>query len=90
MSSPPWRYALSCCWCCLPQRRVLSLQPPRPKPLLIAALTAALVATTVAPHPVLLGVGVGFGAFAVLIALFFTISTVLHARQRRSRHARPG
>lgn len=62
----------------------------RPKPLLIAALTAALVATTAAPHPVLAGVGVGFGAFAVLIALFFTISTVLHARQRRSRHARPG
>jgi hypothetical protein len=56
----------------------------RPKPILIAALTAALAASAVALHPAVLGVAVGFGAFAVLVALFFTISTVLHARQRRA------
>jgi len=63
---------------------VVSVIRLRPKPLLIAALTAALVATTVAPHPVVLGVALGFGAFALLTALFFTISTVLHARQRHT------
>jgi hypothetical protein len=32
---------------------------------------------------VLVGVGYGFGAFALLIALFFGISTLLHIRARR-------
>lgn len=66
---------------------VASVVRLRPKPLLIAALMGALVATTVAPHPVLAGVALGFGAFALLVALFFTISTVLHARQRRGHGA---
>jgi hypothetical protein len=35
------------------------------------------------PHPVLAGVGIGFGAVALLVALFFGIATILHARQRR-------
>ena len=56
----------------------------RPKPLLIAALGATLFASALALHPVLVGVAVGFGAFAVLVALFFAISTVLHARQRHA------
>ena len=66
---------------------VVSVIRLRPKPLLIAALTAALVASAVAVHPAVLGVALGFGVFAVLVALFFTISTVLHARQRGGRRA---
>jgi uncharacterized membrane protein (DUF485 family) len=52
------------------------------KPLLIAPLTAALLAFAVAPHPVGFGVALGVGAFVVLIVLFFAISTALHMRQR--------
>lgn len=63
---------------------VVSMVRLRPKPLLIAALVAALLATTLAPHTAVLGVALGFGAFAVLVALFFTISTLLHARRRHS------
>jgi hypothetical protein len=66
---------------------VVSVIRLRPKPLLIAALTAALVASAVAVHPAVLRVALGFGVFAVLVALFFTISTVLHARQRGGRRA---
>jgi hypothetical protein len=54
----------------------------RPKPLAIAAFAAGVFAFALAPHPAMLGVSLGFGAFVVLIALFFMISTVLHARQR--------
>jgi hypothetical protein len=53
----------------------------RPKPLAIAAFAAGILAFALAPHPAVLGASLGFGAFVVLIALFFTISTVLHARQ---------
>jgi uncharacterized membrane protein (DUF485 family) len=62
----------------------LVLSVLRPKPLAIAAFAAGILAFALAPHPVLLGVALGFGAFALLIALFFTISTVLHARQSRA------
>jgi hypothetical protein len=67
---------------------VASVIRQRPKPLLIAALTATLLATSVALHPVVAGVAFGFGAFALLVALFFAISTVLHARQRHARSRR--
>ncbi len=59
----------------------------RTRPLAIAVFSAGILAFALALHPVLAGVGVGFGAFALLVALFFTISTVLHARQRRRRRA---
>lgn len=54
----------------------------RAKPVAVAVFAAGLLAVALAVHPIVLGVGFGFGAFALLIALFFTISTVLHARQR--------
>jgi hypothetical protein len=54
----------------------------RMKPLAVAVFTAGLLAVALALHPIALGVGFGFGALALLIALFFAISTVLHARQR--------
>jgi hypothetical protein len=54
----------------------------RTKPLGIAAFGAGLLAVALALHPIALGVGFGLGAFVLLIALFFAISTVLHARQR--------
>jgi hypothetical protein len=54
----------------------------RTKPLEIAACAAGILGFALAFHPVLAGVSVGVGAFVILIALFFTISTVLHARQR--------
>jgi hypothetical protein len=54
----------------------------RTKPLAIAAFAAGIVGFALALHPVLDGVALGFGTFALLVALFFAISTVLHARQR--------
>ena len=63
---------------------VASVIRQRPKPLLIAAFSAALVASALAVHPNVVGVALGFGAFVVLVALFFAISTVLHARQRHA------
>jgi hypothetical protein len=56
----------------------------RSKPLAMAAFAAGILAFALAPHPALVGVALGFGAFALLIALFFTISTVLHARQQHA------
>jgi hypothetical protein len=66
---------------------VASVIRQRPKPLWIAALSAALFASALALHPTVVGVAVGFGAFALLVALFFAISTVLHARQRHGGRA---
>jgi hypothetical protein len=57
----------------------------RTKPLAIAVFTAGLLAAALALHPIVLGVGFGLGTFVLLIALFFAISTVLHARQRHAR-----
>lgn len=51
----------------------------------IAAFSAAILAFALALHPAVAGAGLGFGAFALLLALFFTISTVLHARQGHTR-----
>ena len=62
----------------------------RTKPLAIAGFTAGILGFALALHPVLAGVGLGVGAFVVLIALFFAISTVLHARQRHTGQAPRG
>jgi uncharacterized membrane protein YhhN len=67
---------------------VASVIRQRPKPLLIAALSAALLASALALHPAVIGVAVGVGAFVLLVALFFAISTVLHARQSRADRGR--
>jgi hypothetical protein len=56
----------------------------RTKPLAIAACTAGILGFALALHPALAGVALGVGAFVVLLALFFAISTVLHARQRHA------
>ena len=47
-------------------------------------MAAALFALVLAPHPFVLGAGVGVGAFVVLMVAFFALATVLHARQGRS------
>jgi len=62
----------------------------RTRPVAIAVFSAGILGLALAMHPFLAGIGLGLGAFAVLIALFFTISTVLHARQRHASRARPG
>jgi hypothetical protein len=61
----------------------------RPKPVAIAAFAAGILAFAIAPHPAMLGVALGVGAFVVLMVLFFAISTALHARQRHVGRARP-
>lgn len=66
----------------------LVLSVLRSKPVAIAAFGAGIVGFALAFHPVLAGVGLGFGAFALLIALFFAISTVLHARQGHADRSR--
>jgi uncharacterized membrane protein (DUF485 family) len=53
----------------------------RHKPVAIGAFAAGILAFALAPHPVGAGVALGVGAFVLLIALFFAIATVLHARQ---------
>jgi hypothetical protein len=55
----------------------------RTTPIAVAAFSAGILAVALGIHPVLAGVALGFGAFALLVALFFAISTVLHARQHR-------
>jgi hypothetical protein len=55
----------------------------RAKPVAIAVFAAGILGFALALHPLLAGVALGVGAFVLLIALFFAISTVLHARQRR-------
>ena len=65
----------------------LGLAVLRARPLAIAAFAAGILAFALALHPVLAGAGLGVGAFALLIALFFTISTVLRARQRHTDRA---
>jgi hypothetical protein len=56
----------------------------RVRPVGTAVATALLLALVLGAHSLGLGVALGFGGFALLIALFFAISTVLHTRQRRS------
>jgi hypothetical protein len=53
----------------------------RARPIGIAVAIPVLVALVVGAHSLGLGLGLGFGGFVLLMALFFAISTVLHARQ---------
>jgi hypothetical protein len=55
----------------------------RPRPVVFALVAAPFVALALHPHPLLAGLGAGFGAFVLLMTLFFGIATVLHARQHR-------
>ena len=55
----------------------------RPRPVFIAAATAALLAFALAPHPAGVGIALGVGAFVVLMVLFFAIATLLQASGRR-------
>lgn len=57
----------------------------RARPVGIAFASALLVALVLGAHSLGLGLTLGFGGFALLMALFFAISTVLLARQNRPR-----
>jgi hypothetical protein len=61
----------------------LALSMLRSKLVAIAGFAAGILAFALALHPSLIGVGFGVGAFVLLVTVFFAISTVLHARQRR-------
>lgn len=63
---------------------ILATSVLRGRPVGIAATTALLLALVLGAHSLGLGVGLGFGGFALLMVLFFAISTVLHARQDRA------
>jgi hypothetical protein len=56
----------------------------RGRPVAIAAATSLLLAFVLGAHSLGLGLALGFGGFALLMALFFAISTVLLARQNRA------
>jgi hypothetical protein len=56
----------------------------RARPFGIAATTSLLLAFVLGAHSLGLGLALGFGGFALLMALFFAISTVLLARQNRA------
>jgi len=56
----------------------------RPRPVVIAATVAPLLALVLDPHSLLAGVAIGFGAFVLLMVLFVGIATALHARQARA------
>ena len=53
------------------------------RPIATAVAIPLLLALVLGAHSLGLGLALGFGGFAILMALFFVISTVLHARQRR-------
>jgi hypothetical protein len=55
----------------------------RGRPVGIAVATSLLLAFVVGVHSLGLGLAIGFGGFALLMALFFAISTMLLARQNR-------
>jgi hypothetical protein len=61
----------------------LALAVLKVKPVAIAVTAALLIALVLGVHSFGLGLELGFGGFALLMALFFAISTVLHLRQRR-------
>jgi hypothetical protein len=63
---------------------VLMLSLLRGRPVGIAVGTSLLLAFVVGAHSLGLGLALGFGGFALLMALFFAISTVLLARQNRT------
>jgi len=55
------------------------------KPVTVAVTSAVLVAILLGAHSLGFGLALGFGGFALLLTVFFAISTLLHLRQRRSR-----
>lgn len=55
----------------------------RAKPVATAFLAAPAVAILVAPHSVLLGITVGFGALVALISMFVAIGTLLRLADAR-------
>jgi hypothetical protein len=55
----------------------------RTRPTGVAVSVSVLAALILGGHSLGLGLGLGFGGFALLMALFFAVSTVLHWRQRR-------
>jgi hypothetical protein len=59
----------------------------RTRPVATAVATALLAALVLGAHSIGLGLALGFGGFALLMALFFAVSTILHARQRRRSRA---
>lgn len=60
----------------------------RPRPVAVAVTAGGLLAVALAPHPLALGVAVAVGSCLLLIALFFAIAAVLHARQGHDLSAR--
>ena len=65
----------------------LAVSVLRARPVRVAVLAAALSAWLLDLRSTALGVGLGLAGFALLMAVFFAIATVLHARQD---HARAG
>ena len=55
----------------------------RTRPVAIAAATALLAALVLGARSLDLGLGLGFGGFALLMTLFYAISAALHLRQNR-------
>jgi hypothetical protein len=55
----------------------------RARPVLTALFGAPAITLLLKPHPVAIGVAVGFATFAVLIAVFVAIGTVLRYRDSR-------
>ena len=53
----------------------------RRRPIALAVAVGALVALGLDVHPVVAGVGLAVGLIALLVALSFVVSTILHARQ---------
>jgi len=60
----------------------VALSVMRPRPARLAATLPPLLAVTVGRHSLALGAALGFGGFAVLLAAFFAVGTVLVARQK--------
>lgn len=56
----------------------------RVRPVGVAVAAPLLLALVLGHHSLGLGLVLGFGGFALLMALFFAISTVLLARQNRA------
>jgi hypothetical protein len=60
----------------------------RGRPLRLAISAAPLLAVALHPHPLLLGIAVGVGAFFVLIVLFAALGTALNMRDAHASAAR--
>jgi hypothetical protein len=63
----------------------LALSVLRQRPVGIAVTAAPLLAFVLAPRSTALGIALGLGVFVLLLAIFTTIGTVLHARQDQDR-----